>query len=122
MTNEEKALQYFTIAIPENEEQSKAYFQARKALITVISSATDGSSMTFEQLQSIPQGKIKTRTLRKISDRANEIACCTASTKMINTTQKDKMESCERCKWQGRHQKCSCCRRNRYLKDCYEET
>ena len=28
--------------------------------------------------------------------------------------------SCENCKWKGRHQKCSCCRRNRYIKDCYE--
>ena len=30
--------------------------------------------------------------------------------------------SCEGCHWKeiGRQQKCSCCRRNRYLKDCYE--
>ena len=28
--------------------------------------------------------------------------------------------NCENCKWKGRHQKCSCCRRNRYIKDCYE--
>lgn len=28
--------------------------------------------------------------------------------------------NCEKCKWKGRHQKCSCCRRNRYIKDCYE--
>lgn len=28
---------------------------------------------------------------------------------------------CDGCRWSGsRHQKCSCCRRNRYLKDCYE--
>ena len=28
--------------------------------------------------------------------------------------------NCENCRWNGRHQKCSCCRRNRYIKDCYE--
>ena len=28
--------------------------------------------------------------------------------------------NCENCKWKGRPQKCSCCRRNRYIKDCYE--
>lgn len=28
---------------------------------------------------------------------------------------------CLSCKWSGRTQKCSCCRRNRYIKDCWEE-
>jgi hypothetical protein len=30
--------------------------------------------------------------------------------------------NCDGCCWKeiGRQQKCSCCRRNRYLKDCYE--
>ena len=32
MTEVEKAYQYFVIAVPENEEQAKAYFWARKAL------------------------------------------------------------------------------------------
>ena len=36
----------------------------------------------------------------------------------------DAMEvgSCDGCHWKeiGRQQKCYCCRRNRYLKDCYE--
>ena len=32
MTEEEKAYQYFVIAVPESEEQAKAYFWARKAL------------------------------------------------------------------------------------------
>ena len=27
---------------------------------------------------------------------------------------------CGSCKWSGRKQKCSCCRRNRYIKDCWE--
>ena len=30
-------------------------------------------------------------------------------------------ETCNGCKWHGRHQKCNCCRRNRSLKDLYEE-
>ena len=29
-------------------------------------------------------------------------------------------ECCNGCRWRGRHQKCSCCRRNANLKDCYE--
>ena len=32
MTESEKAYQYFVISVPENEEQAKAYFWARKAL------------------------------------------------------------------------------------------
>ena len=32
MTEAEKAYQYFVITVPENEEQAKAYFWARKAL------------------------------------------------------------------------------------------
>lgn len=28
---------------------------------------------------------------------------------------------CRSCKWSGRTQKCSCCRRNRYIKDCWEK-
>ena len=32
MIEAEKAYQYFVIAVPENEEQAKAYFWARKAL------------------------------------------------------------------------------------------
>ena len=28
---------------------------------------------------------------------------------------------CDDCRWKNRKQKCSCCRRNRHLKDCYEE-
>lgn len=29
--------------------------------------------------------------------------------------------NCEGCKWKNRHQKCSCCRRNRHMKDSYEK-
>lgn len=30
------------------------------------------------------------------------------------------MGDCDGCRWSGRHQKCSCCRRNPSLKDCFE--
>lgn len=36
MNDAEKAYQYFVIAVPENEEQAKAYFWARKALQSTI--------------------------------------------------------------------------------------
>ena len=29
-------------------------------------------------------------------------------------------ETCVGCKWRGRHQKCTCCRRNRSMRDSYE--
>lgn len=28
--------------------------------------------------------------------------------------------NCDKCRWRNRHQKCSCCRRNPNLKDCYQ--
>lgn len=31
------------------------------------------------------------------------------------------VSGCDGCKWKNRKQKCSCCRRNRNMKDCYEE-
>ena len=39
----------------------------------------------------------------------------------IDSNMKD-IGNCDSCHWAeiGRQQKCSCCRRNRYLKDCYE--
>lgn len=36
MTNAEKALQYFIIAVPEDKEQAEAYFWARRALNAAI--------------------------------------------------------------------------------------
>lgn len=43
---------------------------------------------------------------------------------VLNAPAVDAVEagSCDGCHWKeiGRQQKCSCCRRNRYLKDCYE--
>ena len=33
----------------------------------------------------------------------------------------ERQKGCDGCRWKGRHQKCSCCARNRYLKDCFEQ-
>ena len=47
----EKALQYFVIAVPESEEQAKAYFWARKALTALRSMPEAGEPLSLEQLQ-----------------------------------------------------------------------
>ena len=47
MNEAEKAYQYFVIAVPENEEQAKAYFWARKALRPV----------SREQVEEVWRGK-----------------------------------------------------------------
>ena len=70
----EKALQYFVIAVPESEEQAKAYFWARKALTALRSMQEVGEPLTVEKLREVPHGKIKDGTLQNISNRANEIA------------------------------------------------
>ena len=45
MTEAEKAYQYFVIAVPENEEQAKAYFWARKALQPTITPPSEWVSV-----------------------------------------------------------------------------
>ena len=45
MTEAEKAYQYFVIAVPENEEQTKAYFWARKALQPTLAQPNEWVSM-----------------------------------------------------------------------------
>ena len=54
----EKALQYFVIAVPESEEQAKAYFWARKALTALRSMQEageyhfrDDTKLSLEQLK-----------------------------------------------------------------------
>lgn len=47
----EKALQYFVIAVPESEEQAKAYFWARKALTALRSMQEAGEPLSLEQLR-----------------------------------------------------------------------
>lgn len=49
MTEAEKAYQYFVIAVPENEEQAKAYFWARKALQPTLTPPNE--PLTIEQLR-----------------------------------------------------------------------
>lgn len=49
MNDAEKAYQYFVIAVPENEEQAKAYFWARKALQSTLTQPNE--PMTLEQLR-----------------------------------------------------------------------
>ena len=45
MTEAEKAYQYFVIAVPENEEQAKAYFWARKALQSALTQPNEWVSV-----------------------------------------------------------------------------
>ena len=49
MTEAEKAYQYFVIAVPENEEQAKAYFWARKALQSTLTQPNE--LLTLEELR-----------------------------------------------------------------------
>ena len=49
MTEAEKAYQYFVIAVPENEEQAKAYFWARKALQSTLTQPNE--LLTLQELK-----------------------------------------------------------------------
>lgn len=49
MTEAEKAYQYFMIAVPENEEQAKAYFWARKALQSTLTPPNE--PLTLDELR-----------------------------------------------------------------------
>ena len=51
MTEAEKAYQYFVIAVPENEEQAKAYFWARKALQSTLTQPNE--PLTLEKLENM---------------------------------------------------------------------
>ena len=48
MTESEKAYQYFVIAVPENEEQAKVYFWARKALQPTLTPQNELSLLEFD--------------------------------------------------------------------------
>lgn len=54
MTEAEKAYQYFVIAVPENEEQAKAYFWARKALQSTLTPPNEWVSVE-ERLPEVGQ-------------------------------------------------------------------
>ena len=47
MTESEKAYQYFVIAVPENEEQAKAYFWARKGISALRSVSREQVEMAW---------------------------------------------------------------------------
>lgn len=49
MAEAEKAYQYFVIAVPENEEQAKAYFWARKVLQLTLTPPNE--PLTLEELR-----------------------------------------------------------------------
>lgn len=51
MTEAEKAYQYFVIAVPENEEQAKAYFWARKALQSTLAQPNEDYLMEMEAMK-----------------------------------------------------------------------
>lgn len=53
MTEAEKAYQYFVIAVPENEEQAKAYFWARKALQPALTPPNE--PLTIEQMREMDE-------------------------------------------------------------------
>ena len=60
MTEAEKAYQYFVIAVPENEEQAKAYFWARKALQSTLTQPNE--PLTLEELREMDGGPIYVTT------------------------------------------------------------
>lgn len=56
MTEAEKAYQYFVIAVPESEEQAKAYFWARKALRITLTQPNE--PLTQADLDSMDYDKV----------------------------------------------------------------
>ena len=56
MTEAEKAYQYFVIAVPENEEQAKAYFWARKALQPTLTQPNE--PLTWEELEKLKNSPV----------------------------------------------------------------
>lgn len=55
MTEAEKAYQYFVIAVPENKEQAKAYFWARKALQSALTPPNEWVSVE----KRLPEGHVQ---------------------------------------------------------------
>lgn len=82
MNEAEKAYQYFVIAVPENEEQAKAYFWARKALRPV----------SREQVEKVWRGEWE----HKKSPYDYKIFVCTRCKKQISI-QGDPLIFCPAC-------------------------
>ena len=65
MTEAEKAYQYFVIAVPENEEQAKAYFWARKALQSTLTQPNE--PLTLEELREMNGEPVWVKRLKGLS-------------------------------------------------------
>lgn len=92
MTEAEKAYQYFVIAVPENEEQAKAYFWARKALVKELELAPEWDGHTSGE------------AIRRIG----------------TLTQPNEPLTCEGCIYEhNEHENCNYCKRAPYLGDYY---
>ena len=65
MTEAEKAYQYFVIAVPENEEQAKAYFWARKALQSTLTQPNE--PLTLEELREMDGHPVWVKQLKGLS-------------------------------------------------------
>ena len=63
MTDAEKAYQYFVIAVPENEEQAKAYFWARKALQSTLTPPNE--PLTLEELREMNEEPVWVQNLEE---------------------------------------------------------
>ena len=88
MNEAEKAYQYFVIAVPENEEQAKAYFWARKALRPV----------SRERVEKVFGGKWEEETYTTVSGRGRVIhskkCTCSACGKANGRTKTNFCPSC----------------------------
>lgn len=68
-----------------------------------------------------------TNSMEEVAEAARETDASAKAVRKYNRDSRpvesnSKVDSCRGCRWSGRkrYQKCSCCRRNKYLRDCYE--
>ena len=69
MNDAEKAYQYFVIAVPENEEQAKAYFWARKVLQLTLNPPNE--PLTLEQLREMDGQPVWVKVIGKTGIRCD---------------------------------------------------
>lgn len=80
MTEAEKAYQYFVIAVPENEEQAKAYFWARKALQSTLTQPNE--PLTLDELREMDGDPVWFDTIKRwgiVIVRSAEVSVLTKS-------------------------------------------
>ena len=80
MTEAEKAYQYFVIAVPENEEQAKAYFWARKALQSTLTQPNE--PLTLDELREMDGEPVWFDTIKRwgiVIVRSAEVSVLTKS-------------------------------------------